>query len=68
MLHVMCRTCSPYIIYETRNNKSGKGRKSKVAGKLFADRRYDKPPRKITFTNRREEDFERDGVKGIRIL
>ena len=65
----MCRTCSPYIMYETRNNKNGKGPKSKVAGTLFEVRRY-KPPRKITFTNRREEDFERDGIigKGIRIL
>jgi len=54
---------------ETRNNNSEKGRKSKVAGTLFEVRRY-KPPRKITFTNRREEDFERESIigKGIRIL
>ena len=56
-------------MYETRNNKSGKGRKSNVAGTLFEVIRY-KPPRKMTFTNRREEDFERDGIigKGVGML
>jgi hypothetical protein len=38
-------------MYETRKNKSGKGRKIKVAGTLFEVRSYESP-RKITFTNR----------------